>query len=123
MVALLGPRRARRRAYWAAREVFLLRLALLAHSTSVWLSHLEPLRVLPVRRLPADSSLPGHMPAQEARCLAVGKTLMSPPVSAMITSAARRPTPGIVHKSSTAGAKGPSCFSIAAESSSIASSR
>ena len=47
-----------------------------------------PLRVLPERRWPADWSLPGHWPAQLARCLAVGKTLMSVPISAMITSAA-----------------------------------
>ena len=33
-----------------------------------------PLRVLPERRLPADWSLPGHCPAQEARCPAVGNT-------------------------------------------------
>ena len=37
-------------------------------------SHLDPLRVLPERRLPADWSLPGHCPAQVARCLSVGKT-------------------------------------------------
>src|SRR3712207_1981302 len=36
------------------------------------LSHFEPLRVLPERRLPADSSLPGHIPAHDARCLWVG---------------------------------------------------
>ena len=35
--------------------------------TSVWLSHFEPLRVLPERRLPADSSLPGHRPAHDSR--------------------------------------------------------
>src|SRR4051812_38060213 len=104
IVALFAPRRARSRRDWAPREVSLLRVALFAHSTSVWLSHLEPLRVLPERRLPADTSLPGRMPAQEARCLADGNVVMSPPVSATITSAARRPTPCIVHSNSTAGA-------------------
>jgi hypothetical protein len=32
-----------------------------ADSVSTLLSHLEPLRVLAERRLPADSSLPGHI--------------------------------------------------------------
>ena len=32
-----------------------------ADSVSALLSHLEPLRVLPERRLPADFSLPGHI--------------------------------------------------------------
>src|ERR671931_184394 len=67
MVALLALRRGRKRAYLGAREGFLLRLAVLAHSTSVWLSHLDPLRV-PERRLPADSSLPGRIPAREVLC-------------------------------------------------------
>jgi hypothetical protein len=43
---------------------------------------------------PADSCCPGHTPVQEARCPAVAKRVMSPPVSAMITSAVRWPTPG-----------------------------
>ena len=80
-----------------------MRLAAVAASIRFARSHLEPLRVLPERRLPADSSLPGHTPAQEARCLAVGNALMSPPVSAMITSAVRRWMPGIVQSASTAG--------------------
>ena len=41
----------------------------------------EPLRVLPDRRLPADWSLPGHIPAHDARCLSVGNTVMSSPIS------------------------------------------
>src|SRR5215212_9403652 len=94
---------------------------LLAHSTNVWLSHLDPLRVLPERRLPADSWLPGHVPAQDARGLAEGQTLMSPPVSAMITSAARRPPHGVEPGSYTVAGNGPSCSSIAAESPEIAS--
>ena len=52
----------------------LVRIAAIAASSSAQSSHLEPLRVLPERRLPADWSLPGHCPAQEARCLAVGNT-------------------------------------------------
>ena len=46
--------------------------------------------------MPADSSLPGHVPAQEARWAAVGKRVMSAPISSTITSAVRRPTPGMV---------------------------
>ena len=61
------------------------RLRYVPHSAAR--SHLEPLRVLPERRLPADSSLPGHIAAHDARWRAVGNALMSPPVSAMITSA------------------------------------
>jgi hypothetical protein len=48
---------------------------------------------------------------------------MSPPVSAIRTSAARRSTPGIVQSSSTAGASGAICCSIASESRAIAASR
>ena len=51
---------------------------------------LRSFRLLPERRLPADWSLPGHCPAHEARCLSVGNTDMSIPISEMITSAARR---------------------------------
>jgi len=75
------------------------RIAAIAASSSAQSSHLDPLRVLPERRLPADWSLPGHRPAQEASCLAVGKIDMSTPISAMMTSAVRRCTPWIVHSS------------------------
>src|SRR3954452_3521124 len=88
--AFLCPRRGLRRAYWAAREVALERVAASAASSTAQSSHLEPLRVLPERRLPADWWLPGHCPAHEASCLAEGKMLMSTPISAMIASAVRR---------------------------------
>jgi len=39
------------------------------------------------------------VPAQAARCLAVGKRVMSAPVSAMITSAVRVLIPGMVQTS------------------------
>ena len=58
-------------------------------STSAMRSHLEPWRVRPERCLPADSLLPGHMPAHDARCPAVGKRDMSAPISARITWAVR----------------------------------
>ena len=54
---------------------------------------------------------------------AVGKTVMSVPISAMITSAVRCLTPGIVQSSRAAVAKGASCSSTASESRSICSSR
>ena len=52
---------------------------------------------------PADSSLPGETPAQDARCAAVGNTLMSAPVSAMNTSATTCDQPGMLTSRSRAG--------------------
>jgi len=37
--------------------------------------------------------LPGHIPAHDARCAALGNLVMSTPISAMMHSAARLPTP------------------------------
>src|SRR5215211_2128405 len=62
-----------------------------------------PLRVFPLRRLPALSLLPGHIPAQDARWLALGKRAMSVPISATSASATYRPTPGIVSRRPIAG--------------------
>jgi hypothetical protein len=45
-----------------------------------------PGRVLVDFTLPADSSLPGPVPAQDARWPGVGNRLMSAPVSAVTTS-------------------------------------
>ena len=45
----------------------LVRAAAQAHCTSICLSQRLPKRIRPVRRLPADSWLPGHKPAQLAR--------------------------------------------------------
>src|SRR3954454_24048016 len=80
-------------------------MAAMAASSSAKSSHLEPSRVRPERRLPADWSLPGHWPAQDARCRADAKRVMSVPISARMHSAPRRWMPTIVHSSSTAGAK------------------
>src|SRR6266536_6593942 len=49
--------------------------------------------------------LPGQRPAQEARWPAVGNTAMSAPISAIMHSAARLPTPVMVSRWSRATAK------------------
>src|SRR5664280_1491265 len=81
-----------------------------------------PLRVRPDLCLPADSAdslLPGHKPAHDARWAAVGKRDMSTPFSEMITCAARSPIPGIVHRRLICWAKGARTRSISVSSSSI----
>src|SRR3954469_25813483 len=50
-------------------------MAAIAASLSAALSQREPLRVRPERCLPAERSLPGHCPAQEARWRAEGNTV------------------------------------------------
>src|SRR6266849_6704404 len=85
----------------------------MAASLSASLSHFEPLRVRPERRLPADWSLPWHCPAQEARWRSLGKTDMSTPISARMFWAVRVSIPSSERRSSTAGRKGCSCSSIA----------
>jgi hypothetical protein len=76
---------------------------------------LGALRVRPERRLPADWLLPGERPAaQEARWRAVGKTRMSVPISATMTSAVRAATPVMVAAGATPASRaGPSSVSIA----------
>jgi hypothetical protein len=100
----------------------LLREAAFADSVSVVRSHFESWRGLPERCLPADSRLPGHCPAQEARWALVGKTFMSTPISAISTWAAMRPMPGIVSSSSRSLEKGASACSIRSERVAIVSS-
>lgn len=62
-----------------------------AHSVRIWQSSWLPLRVLPERCRPADSLLPGHNPAHDARCAAVGNRDISTPISEMMTWAERSP--------------------------------
>src|SRR6266511_2305056 len=50
--------------------------------------------------------IPGAIPAQAARCAAVGKRLLSGPISARMISAPRRATPGIVSSWASAPSKG-----------------
>src|SRR5262245_21605451 len=58
-------------------------LAACAHSTRIVRSHLFPLPVRPLLRLPALSLLPGLSFAHEQRCLAEGNHAISTPISAM----------------------------------------
>jgi hypothetical protein len=51
-----------------------------AHWLRISLSQRLPLVVLPERRLPPVMLLPGHMPAHDARCAAVGNRVMSTPI-------------------------------------------
>lgn len=76
-----------------------------------------PCRVLPGFRFPADSLCPGTVPAHEARWAAVRKTVMSAPVSAMMTSALDKPIPGMVCSSSSCAAKGRIASSMRPDSS------
>ncbi len=82
-----------------------------------------PLRVRAGALLAGGVVVAGALPGPGGEVAAEGKTLMSGPISAMMTSAVRRSTPGIVHSSSTAAPKGASRSSIASESRSICSSR
>src|SRR6266849_1481115 len=86
-------------------------------------SHRLPLRVFPDLCFPALSLLPGHRPAQLARCAAVGNTPISTPISAMSTSAVRLFTPGIVSRRLTSSAKGAMTSAMCVLSVSITSSR
>lgn len=54
------------------------------------------------RRVPALSSFLGHRPAQDIRCPAVAKRVMSRPISARMTQALNSSMPGMVVKSWTA---------------------
>src|SRR3954468_16850963 len=62
-------------------------MAARAPSSRATPSHWETSRVLPVRRLPADWSLPGHWPAHDARCRELAKRVMSAPISPITHSA------------------------------------
>ena len=61
-----------------------------------------PCPMVPEKRLPALSLLPGASLAQLTKWAAVGKRLMSAPISASNISAVRRLTPGMVSSSEIA---------------------
>src|SRR5574337_1123117 len=94
-MAFLAPRRDLRRANCALRYEFLVRIAPHAALISDVFSHGAPLRILRERCLPALSSSLGHRPAHEIRWLAVGKRLISSPISPASTRAVVSFTPGI----------------------------
>src|SRR5437868_1131124 len=85
--ARMGPRRDVIRRYLAAKNEFFDRAADIAETPRAPLRYGLPGRVLVDFTRPADSLDPGETPAQDASWPAVGNTLMSPPVSAMNTSA------------------------------------
>ena len=58
--------------------------------------NLLPFLIRPCLLLPAERLLPGQMPAQLARCFALGNWLMSGPISARILAAVISLTPGMV---------------------------
>ena len=79
---------------------------LCAASTRAERSQGLPRPVAPLLSVPALSLLPGHTWAQEDKCLAVGKEIISGPVSARISWAVRGPTPGMASATWMASSKG-----------------
>src|SRR4051812_42613178 len=110
--ARIGPRRVLIRWYLAQKEVLLDRAADIAETPSAPLRYGLPGRVLVDLIRPADSLQPGETPAQDARCPALGNTLMSAPVSAMNTSAVLVENPGMLINSSRAAREGAIVSSI-----------
>lgn len=90
-----------------------------AATPSAAFRYLSPGRVCEDFTLPADSFWPGQTPAQDASRPGVSNTVISPPVSAMITSATVTEMPGIVVSASRAARKGEIASSIRAVSRSI----
>lgn len=101
----------------------LVRMAAPAASVRAIRSHLQPFRVAPRLRWPALALFPGHGPAQLAKCLAVGKRVMSTPISATRTSAVRCATSGIALSRATVPAQGARWTSISVPRVAMASSR
>ena len=100
-MARFMPRLAARRRNCAERYVFLVRAAAHAHWQVMRPNQGLPLRVLPLRRLPALSQFPGQSPSQLARCVAVGNCSMTMPISAAKLQAATRSIPGTVVQRAT----------------------
>jgi len=67
----------------------------------------------------AGGVVQGVRPAQEARCAPVGKRVMSTPISAMMSSAERRPQPGIDSACCSCSSYGASSRSITSVSPAI----
>src|SRR5215831_4033711 len=105
-MAFLGPRRLLRRRNCARRYVSLVRAAAQAACTRVVFNQGLLGRVRVERRLPALSSRRGQRPAQETRWPAVGKRVISKPISETKTRATVSLTPGIVISRSRAARHG-----------------
>src|SRR4051812_19447035 len=112
--ARIGPRRDLIRWYLAKKNVFFDRAADIAETPSAPLRYGLLGRVFVDLIRPADSLEPGETPAQEAKCPALGNTLMSPPVSAINTSAVLVENPGMLINSSRARRNGAIASSIRA---------
>src|SRR5208283_3219536 len=106
MIAFLWPRRGLRLRYRARRLEFFTLIAARAAWTSTGFSQGAPLRRRFERLRPALSSSRGHMPAQETRWSAVGKSVMSAPASASTVWATLPPKPGMSFSRSAAFQKG-----------------
>src|SRR5262245_36739300 len=107
-MAFLGPRRLLRRRNCARRYVSLVRAAAQAACTRVVFNQGLLGRVRVERRLPALSSRRGQRPAQETRWPAVGKRVISKPISATKTRATVSLTASIIINRSVVGGNGPS---------------
>src|SRR2546428_9080172 len=94
--AFLAPRRRAMRRKWAWKYVA--RVLMLAQATSPMIARSQTLLWFmgAFMRFPALSLLLGQSPAQDARCPAVGKRLISVPISARIDAAAIGLTRGTV---------------------------
>src|SRR5262249_11667084 len=95
------PRRGASRRDWEPSELFFVWLAAPTASTNArrshWFFFVVPFR----RRLPADSSFPGQIPAHKLRWCPSGNTDMSTPTSAITFSIVVRFTPAIACKRPT----------------------
>ena len=111
------------RRYRAARAQPDRRVAARAASVRAARSQRFPRRVFPDLCFPALSLLPGQRPAQLARCPALGKTVMSTPISAISTSATRGPTPGISSRRAWSAAYGAMTSAMRSLTVAIASSK
>src|SRR5437660_11066966 len=95
MMARSFPRRAAMRWYLAERYVPMARAAPQPTWHNMRLTQGLPLRIFPDLRLPALSSLPGHIQAQEDKCCSEANAVSSGPSSATMLHGATRLTPGI----------------------------
>src|SRR5690349_21498854 len=94
--AFLAPCRRAMRRNWAWKYVVAVLMLAQATSPMIARNHTLPWLVGAFIRSPALSLLLGHNPAQDARWPALGKRLISVPISARIAAAAIGLTPGTV---------------------------